>query len=132
MLKINDERNNFENLNNLNNLNEETVKLNFKKRLSEPFVNNFEIGSLNYDTPISYFLKTYYYKDLSSYIYHKEILINNNNETNFIFILMDDILITNKFEDENNINNYNYADSSPILMKIEYKMVIIIKIINEI
>jgi hypothetical protein len=100
------------------------VRLNFQKRKSEPFVNfNFEVGNINYDTPISYFLKQFYKKDLSCYIYHKDILFSES-EKNFIFLLREDILITKSYEDENNTDNYNYATSNPILMKIDYKDVI--------
>jgi hypothetical protein len=101
----------------------ETVKLNFQKRKSEAFIQNFEIGNINYDTPISYFLKTYYKQNLSCYIYHQEISFSK--EINYIFVLNDDILITTSFEDENNTEFYNYPTKNPIILKIDYKSVIL-------
>jgi hypothetical protein len=104
---------------------EEIVKLNFKKRKSEAFENQIEIGGLNFDTPISYFLKKFYKNDLSCYITHKEISINNTGN-NFIFILHNHLLVTTKFEDEKNKDDYNYVKNNPILHKIDYKKVTIL------
>jgi hypothetical protein len=101
------------------------LNLNFKKRKSDAFKNPYEIGSINYETPLSYFLKTFYNKTLSCYIYHQEIIAEGNIK-NYIFILEDDILLTNNFEDEKNSQEFNYVKTNPIILKIDYKKVKII------
>jgi hypothetical protein len=110
----------------MQNVNEENkpqqLHLNYQKRKSEPFLKTFEVGNLNYETPLSYFLKTYYKNSTSSYIYHKEI-VTDNLQKNFIFILKNDILLTTAFEDEKNTSQFNYITTNPILLKVDYKSV---------
>ena len=53
MEKVNEEQNN-------------KLKLNYGRRKSEAYVNAFDSGSINFDTPFSYFLKTYYNKSINS------------------------------------------------------------------
>jgi hypothetical protein len=97
------------------------LKLNYTKRKSEPYINPFESGNINFDTPFSHFLKTYYNKNINNYILHREITGDKPDEKNFIFIMQQDILLTSKYEDER--NTFNYSFNNPILMKIDYKSV---------
>ena len=99
-----------------------TIKMNFQKRNSEPYNKIFEIGNINFDTPFTFFLKTYYNKSIESYVMHKEITVENSTQRNFIFIMQQDILLTSQIEDER--NSFNYTYSNPIFMKIDYKSVI--------
>jgi hypothetical protein len=115
----------------MENKNEEKISpsqlnLNYTKRKSEPYFNSFEYGNINFNTPFSYFLKTYYNKSINSYLLHREITGDSPNDRKFIFLMQSDILLTNKFEDEN--NEFNYVNTNPIIMKIDYKTVYIDKI----
>lgn len=97
------------------------LRLNYAKRNSEPYINPFEYGNINFDTPFSYFIKTYYTKSINSYILHREITGDDPNDQKFIFLFKNDILLTNKFEDTQ--NTLYYVHNNPIIMKIDYKTV---------
>jgi hypothetical protein len=97
------------------------LKLNFSRRRSDPYINPFESGNINFDTPFSYFLKKYYNKSIQSYILHREITGDNPYDKKYIFLLQQDILITSKYEDQNNL--FGYINTNPIIMKIDYKNV---------
>jgi hypothetical protein len=102
------------------------LQLNYGRRKSDAYVNTFESGSINFDTPFSYFLKKYYNKSINSYILHREITGDNKKDKNFIFILQQDILLTSKFEDMR--NTFGHINSNPILLKVDYKTVLRIKV----
>jgi hypothetical protein len=91
-------------------------------RKSAQFSSHFDLGDLNYMTPLNYFLEAYYGQSLDCYIYHKEILTDANSK-NYIFILKSDILLTKSFEDNTNTGNLNYVKADPIILKIDYKSV---------
>ncbi len=90
-----------------------------KEFKSEPLSSKFEIGNINYDTPIAYFLKTYYGQSLNCYIYHLEI--SYKTEKNYIFILNDDLLITTEYEGLTNASDNLSKD--PIILRIDYRSV---------
>jgi len=90
----------------------------------------FKVGSINYETPTSKFLKNNLNRDLSSYIWHKEINIKNRNDKLTIFILKDLIAITDRLESENYEKPNNQVHRCSILnikdsffQKIEYTSV---------
>ncbi len=55
--------------------------------------------------------------------------MNTNKTDHFIFVFTEDILITTKYEDENNIDGSFYINSNPIVKRIPLKMVINLHII---
>jgi len=124
-----------------------STNFNMIDRLPKGYKEGLSIGDISIETPLSFFLKKYYMKNMSCYIGHKQIFLNGcTNDKNYIFLTEDDILITSEFEDEklpknenkedaNDANNNPFNDVNrrfskvnPILMKIEYRQVIYILI----
>lgn len=101
-------------------------KFSLEKRGSYVFTDRIEIGNMNLETPISYFIKKFYNKSMTHYIAHTQVYLNNCiNDTNYIFLMKNDILITTNYEDENNKNpnELHFIKFSPIIMKIDYRQV---------
>ncbi len=90
----------------------------------------FKVGSINYETPASKFIKNNLNRDMSSYIWHKEINLQTRKEKLTIFILKDLIAITDRLESENYEKLNTQVCRSSILnikdsyfLKIEYTSV---------
>ena len=114
-------------------------------RVPDAYKEGVNIGNIATETPLSFFLKRYYMKQISCYVCHKKIFLNGcTNDTNYIFLTDEDILITSEYDEENNnkpINNENkeeinnninnnmvhinrrFSKVNPILMRIEYRQV---------
>jgi len=92
---------------------------------------DIDIGGMNRETPVSKFLRNNFYKDIHSYVCHKEVLINDRKDKLILFILKDILVITDKLESEGlercetHTSNTNVStDSSSFLFVIDYKTVI--------
>lgn len=107
------------------NTNEETEYVSLTTYTSnfffEPLENKIDIGNINYVATISFFLKTYYKKNIQSYVYHKEVVIDSKQK--FLFILKDDLVISDKFEDNHYENYSEFVNYTPINQCLEYKNV---------
>lgn len=79
-----------------------------------------KIGQLNFDTPICSMLKKYYCSDISQYICHQEAK-DGSNESIYVFIMLDNLLITNHYDFEGDPS----ALPNPITSNIDYKKVLI-------
>jgi hypothetical protein len=104
----------------------EDSKFCFERRSVCAFSNKIEIGNLNAETPLSYFIKKFYNKTMNYYVVHRQVYLNNCvNDTNYIFLMKDDILITSNYEDENNKNSeeLHFVKITPILIKMDYRQV---------
>lgn len=77
------------------------------------------IGQFNFDTPICYMLKNYYGSDLSNYICHNEAS-SDSNETIYVFIMINDLLLTKWYSLEAEPS----TSPNPIISIIDYKKVI--------
>lgn len=107
-------------------------------RFPKGYKEGVSIGDITIETPLSYFLKKYYMKNMSCYVGHRQIFLNGcTNDVNYIFLTEEDILITSEYEDEKlkknenkeeqiNLNdgiNRRFSKVNPILLKIEYRQV---------
>lgn len=106
-------------------------------RSADPYKDGVNKGNIVVETPLSFLLKRYYMKNISCYICHKRIFLNGcTNDTNYIFLTDEDILITSEYDEEYNneenktkvaINNVElnrrFSKVNPILMRIEYRQV---------
>jgi len=102
-------------------------KFSIEKRNASAFSNKIEIGNINIETPISFFLKKFYNKSMKNYVIHRQAYLNNCiNDINYIFLMKEDILLTSNYEDENNKNQeeFHFVKINPILIKIDYRQVI--------
>ena len=103
----------------------EDFRFSLEKRSESAFIGKLDIGNLNLETPLSFFLKKFYKQTMSSYVAHRQIYLNNNvKDINYIFLMKEDLLITTNFEDEKNITDNNFIKINPILLKIDYRSVI--------
>lgn len=122
-----------------------STNFNMINRFAKGYKEGVSIGDITIETPLSFFLKKYYMKNMSCYVGHRQIFLNGcTNDTNYIFLTEEDILITGEYEDEKlkknenkdkekeeekaNINafdsiNRKFSKVNPILMKIEYRQV---------
>jgi len=91
--------------------------INLMHRPNNAFASNFELGALNYETPLSVFVKNLNKPDENAFLFHKEILVlNDKREQNNLFIFKDEVLITKA--DLSVINN------NPLLFRFNHRCVI--------
>lgn len=103
------------------------TKFYLERRRIKAYSNTIELGDINIETPLSFFVEKFYNKSMKSYIVHHQIYLDSNiNDVNYIFLMKDDILITTNYEDEYHHNISEQIKSpqiSPILYKIDYRQV---------
>lgn len=105
----------------------EDWRFSIEKRKSKAYCNTIEIGNMNVETPLSFFIKKFYKKTMNSYVVHRQIYLNNKiNDVNYIFLMKEDILIVSDYDfDTKNSEKNDSSKVNPIIHLIDYRQVII-------